>query len=117
MSDVGGSNPLTSDSITLDDDAAGPLPDSGVITDLGEYEPTNVGNADVPLPPAPAPNFNTALSVFNGTSAAGTWQLFVHDDTAGTGGSMGGWSLELRAGHHAVPQHHLGRGSGHRPVT
>ena len=95
MSDVGGSNALTSDSITLDDDAAGSLPDSGVITDLGEYKPTNFGNTDGPLPPAPVPNFNTQLSVFDGTSAAGTWQLFVHDDTAGTGGSIGGWSLEF----------------------
>ena len=95
MSDVGGSNALTSDSITLDDDAAGPLPDNGVITDGGEYQPTNVSNSDAPPPPAPAPSFNTELSVFNGLNAAGTWQLFVQDDTPGDGGSIGGWSLEF----------------------
>ncbi len=35
------------------------------------------------------------LSVFKGLSAAGTWQLLIHDCSAGDSGSLGSWSLEL----------------------
>ncbi|HBL12224.1 MAG TPA: hypothetical protein DD379_12600 [Cyanobacteria bacterium UBA11162] len=35
------------------------------------------------------------LSVFNGLSSAGTWQIIVNDCSAGDSGSLGSWMLTL----------------------
>lgn len=36
------------------------------------------------------------LSVFNGCSSAGTWQLIINDCSAGDSGSLESWSLNLQ---------------------
>ena len=49
----------------------------------------------LPLP-APAPSGGASLGIFRGTSANGTWSLFVADQFNGdSGGVSGGWSLTI----------------------
>ena len=96
MSDVGGGNPgVTNLTFTLDDAAAGALPDAGPLTS-GTFQPTNIGTGDTFGAPAPAPLGGSALSIFNGSIPNGTWSLYVVDDLSGDLGSFaGGWSLNI----------------------
>jgi subtilisin-like proprotein convertase family protein len=81
--------------VTLDDDAAIPLPDSTVITS-GTYQPANSGTGDTWPAPAPAPLGDSALSIFNGTDPNGTWSLYLVDDAGGDLGTIsGGWTLTI----------------------
>jgi len=101
MAEVGGSTPfsVTNLTLTLDDDAANPLPiDAPLVS--GTFKPTKripVLPFDLPSP-APPGNSNAvaALSALNSTDPNGTWKLFVVDDTAYDSGNIqGGWSLAL----------------------
>ena len=120
MSDVGGpplfgDTPVNGINLTLDDEAANPLLDNGLLSS-GTYKPTkgttpfcNVlehidcfGYVDDPVPtswPSPAPALSVSgslLSGFDGKDPNGTWKLYVIDDTQGAVGTFaGGWSLEL----------------------
>jgi len=81
--------------ITLDDEAAGPLPEFQQLT-TGTFRPTNYAPAETFPTPAPAPSGNSALAVFDGTNPNGDWCLYVFDDSDGDGGSIsGGWSLDI----------------------
>ncbi|PYJ08279.1 MAG: hypothetical protein DMF06_13305, partial [Verrucomicrobia bacterium] len=92
MSDVGGGDDVSGIDLTLDDAAANPLP--AALLSTGTFQPTNAGTGDTWPAPAPAPSGGSALSVFNGTSANGTWSLYVVDDAAQDVGSIaGGWQL------------------------
>jgi len=98
MSDVGGGGDVTGITITLDDAAAANMT-GGTLT-TGTFKPTNlVGVAPEPdtwPAPAPAATGGSALSVFNGANANGTWNLYVFDDAAGDVGSFaGGWELTI----------------------
>jgi subtilisin-like proprotein convertase family protein len=101
MHDVGADLNISGISLTFDDAAAGSLPNSTQIA-AGTYKPT-VGTAAMSEgltgpPPAPAPPAptGTAMSVYNGTSPNGTWNLFVYDDTSTDSGSIsGGWTLNI----------------------
>src|SRR5947207_3062956 len=78
MSDAGGGTSVHYLTITLDDQAASPLPDSQALTS-GIYQPTDYEPGD-PFPaPAPSPSGNVALAVFNGTNPNGTWRLYIVD--------------------------------------
>jgi subtilisin-like proprotein convertase family protein len=91
MSDVGGDPDLVSTTLTFRDGAAA-VPDNGPVAS-GTYAPTDVTAGD-PMPaPAPAGPYGTALSTFNGTSANGTWSLYISDDASIDVGTMTGWSL------------------------
>ncbi len=102
MSDVGGNGgtegdpnpeqhdrPVSNLTLTLDDQAANPLPADSQLTsgtwrpvddDIGEY-PLNENPDEDQFPfPAPAHSGNVALSSFNGINPNGTWQLWVFDD-------------------------------------
>ena len=96
MSDVGGSTAVTGITLTLDDAAAAGLPDTGPLVS-GTFKPTNIRAGDPFAAPAPAPSANTTFSAtFNGTSANGTWSLYVVDDLGGDSGSIsGGWSVTI----------------------
>ncbi|MBA3366123.1 MAG: hypothetical protein H0U03_10120 [Actinobacteria bacterium] len=84
--------------ITLDDEAAGPLPAFTQLT-TGTFRPTNYAPAETFPTPAPAPSGNSALTVFDGTSPNGNWCLYVFDDSDSHGGSIsGGWSLDITTG-------------------
>jgi hypothetical protein len=101
MSKVGGLDKfsVTNLTITLDDDAASPLPlDTALVS--GTFQPTMRSSPlhfNLPAP-APAGNSNAvaSLSVFNGTAPNGAWNLFVVDDTSSDAGVIsGGWSLTI----------------------
>jgi subtilisin-like proprotein convertase family protein len=100
MSDVGASGgPCAAPDLRFDMQAAGPVPASELPCS-GTFLPTDDDEADEDDPdifPAPAPEgeYGTSLDVFNGTYPAGTWNLYVVDDTVGDGGSIAGWSLSL----------------------
>ncbi|HEX8465174.1 MAG TPA: hypothetical protein VF627_11205, partial [Abditibacterium sp.] len=109
QSDVGGGEDTTSLTVTLDDEATASLPDETQLTS-GTFKPTNFistdpsnpnsGSAADPFPaPAPAGPYGAVLSNFDGTSANGTWNLYVVDDVAqfDTGRYAGGWSLSITA--------------------
>jgi hypothetical protein len=107
-SDVGGANAVSDITVTVADDGATMLPDSGPLLDGTTYRPFNADTTgdDFPLP-AFGPPYNepaaagsaTFASVFNGLTADqvnGTWSLFITDDTDGNGGTIaGGWSLNI----------------------
>jgi VCBS repeat-containing protein len=66
----------------------------------GQFQPANFDNLDLfQSPPAPTANpaSGSALGIFNGSDANGTWRLFLHDDTANgsTQSINGGWSLRI----------------------
>ncbi|MFZ1306495.1 MAG: PKD-like domain-containing protein, partial [Ferruginibacter sp.] len=96
MSDIGGGSPgVTGITLTLDDAAVSPLPFSTAIV-TGTFQPTNNGTGDVFNAPAPAPLGGSALSVFNGAIANGTWSLYVMDDLVGDFGNFnGGWEITV----------------------
>jgi subtilisin-like proprotein convertase family protein len=60
----------------FDDDAATPI-SGGTAPFTGSFQP------------------ETPLSVLNGKSAAGTWQLTITDDAGGDTGTLDGWQLQL----------------------
>jgi hypothetical protein len=96
MSDVGGGN-VNNVTLVLSNGAAA-LPSSSLVS--GTFRPTNLsdsspGGDNFPSP-APAGPYGSALSVFNGQTANGTWSLYCVDDGPGDQGSIaGGWSLTL----------------------
>jgi subtilisin-like proprotein convertase family protein len=81
--------------LVFDDSAANQLPDSSQITS-GTYRPTNFEGTDTYPAPAPAPPYGSNLAVFNGTSALGTWRLYVVDDVNTVdGGTINQWCLTI----------------------
>jgi hypothetical protein len=81
--------------VVLDDNAPLPLPDADVVSQT-LYQPANYDTTD-PFPaPAPAPAGGSVLTVFNGTAANGTWNLYVVDDLGGDWGNItSGWCVDL----------------------
>ncbi len=95
MSDVGGGNDIVNGTITFDDAAGSFIADGGPLAS-GTYRPTEIGPGDPYPAPAPAGPHGAALALFIGTTPNGTWSLYVVDDLAGDGGSIGGgWSLTI----------------------
>src|SRR5262249_6286523 len=100
MSDTGGFSPVSGINLTIDDAAAGTIP-NGSLT-RGTYKPTNISEPNDPptgnLPsPPPTVSANTTLAAaFNGTDPNGTWKLYVADDASAESGSIsGGWSITI----------------------
>jgi subtilisin-like proprotein convertase family protein len=98
MSDAGGGTAVAAVNLTLDDEAAAPLADDAPLTS-GVFQPSDyVGavdddNFELPAPPATG---TSILSVFDATSAAGTWRLYVRDDFPGEDdGTINSWSLDF----------------------
>jgi subtilisin-like proprotein convertase family protein len=103
MSDCGSFYGVSGINLTFDDSAASSL--STIQLSSGTFLPSNIGTGDTFNAPAPAGPYGSALSVFNGTPANGTWSLYLVDDFAGDSGSIsGGWSLNIAAG----PQYDYG---------
>jgi large repetitive protein len=108
MSDSGGDSNTSVSGITLtfDDLASGPVPDSTALVSGTSYQPSRgtSGAADCDVPasfPAPAPMntaespYGSSLSVFNDSDPNGNWQLYVIDDAGAQVGSITGWSLDI----------------------
>ena len=95
MSDAGGGNSVTNLTLTFDDAASSNLPELSTIL-AGTFRPTDYPPADSFPAPAPAGPYATSLSVFNGSSANGTWMLYIVDDTDQNFGTiLNGWTLNL----------------------
>jgi subtilisin-like proprotein convertase family protein len=98
MSDVAADRAANGVSLTFDDAAAAPLPQSAPLMS-GIFRPTDIDPpsfVDEFAPPAPAPPYGTALSVFNGTDPNGTWSLFVVDDGGFNRGILNsGWEISI----------------------
>src|SRR5262249_34985398 len=96
ISDVGGGADAVNVNLQLDDLASSPLPDAGPLVS-GTYQPANyAGVADAFPAPAPAPLGGSALSVFAGAKASGTWSLYVVDNANSDQGNLaGGWCLSI----------------------
>lgn len=79
--------------LTFDDEAATEVPET--IKNDTAYRPTNVDQFDGMRAPSPEPTM-ASLSVFDGTSPAGDWKLFIQDDNLGLSGNIEfGWDLTL----------------------
>ena len=86
--------------VTLDDEASMPLPETTAFTS-GRFQPRDYDVADGPIvftAPAPRPTGNSALSTFDGLDPNGDWRLFVVDDIFAIDGAIsGGWELTITA--------------------
>ncbi|MGZ4973543.1 MAG: hypothetical protein ACXWDN_12350, partial [Limisphaerales bacterium] len=91
MAHCGGAHSMTNVDITLDDAAATYLSAAQIAS--GTYKPS--AYSPIPSFPAFSGTPSTTLSALNGSTANGTWSLYVLDDAAGNSGSIGGWSLTL----------------------
>lgn len=95
MANSGGTSDLANVNLTFDDAGSAALPEGTQIVS-GTYRPTVFPTLPTFALPAPAGPYGTMLSVFNGSTATGTWNLFVVDDnTADIGSITGGWSLNI----------------------
>jgi subtilisin-like proprotein convertase family protein len=95
MSDVGGFDVLDAE-IILTDSAENPLPDTAPLFS-GTFRPSNYGSLIDKFPaPAPPKPYQSSFSIFRGSPAAGTWQLFIYDDASRRFGSIGAWKLEIQ---------------------
>lgn len=83
----------TNADLIFDDAAASFMPTT--LAAPGAYKPTICGGATGNLAaPAPAGPYGTTLSVFNGTSPNGIWELYVEDVADQDSGQLaGGWTL------------------------
>lgn len=90
MSDLGDGGDVSNLTVTFEDGAATP-PATQLVA--GTYAPTDLTPGDVLNAPAPTGPYTSTLSVFNGTSPNGTWNLYVMDDTAADVGSLASFTL------------------------
>lgn len=94
MSDAGGATPVSGLRLRFVDGSPA-LPDETPLTS-GTYAPTDYQPGDTMPAPAPAGPYSTSLSSIAGTTANGTWSLYVSDDTLnGTGSISQGWALDI----------------------
>ncbi|WP_377320957.1 hypothetical protein ACFJIY_17915 [Pimelobacter simplex] len=98
MSDTCGGAAISGRTLTFDDEVATTLP-TGCAT--GTYRPTNISGGDT-TPPG-ATTLSGTLSGFDGRNPAGTWRLYVMDDTATEVGTInGGVTLKITTGPAAI---------------
>jgi subtilisin-like proprotein convertase family protein len=105
VSDVGGLSGISSGgTLVLDDSANAAVSDP---VTHGRFRPTDLldpASDDFYGYSAPAPDGNTLLSVFDGTDANGTWQLYAVDDLSNYSGYIYDWSLHITTADPVVPQ-------------
>jgi subtilisin-like proprotein convertase family protein len=101
MSDVGGANSVTDLTLSIDDAAPFPVPNT--VLSSTTYRPRNEngggrerGSDVFPVPAPTTGPLAITLGGFGGTDPIGTWALYVMDDSAGSGGSLSrGWELAI----------------------
>jgi hypothetical protein len=97
LSDIGGEEmPETNLTLTLDDEAANPLPADNSL-DSGTFQPTNIDLSSDNFPSPAPPRDGNGLALFNGLDPNGEWRLFIIDDSADDTGSIDSWKLEITA--------------------
>ncbi|MGA4645537.1 Calx-beta domain-containing protein [Limisphaera sp. 4302-co] len=104
MSDAGAGYWVTNVTLTLDDAAAQPLPETAPLVS-GTFKPTNYGAFDLLDVPAPEPPYATSLSAFNDTNPNGQWRLFIRDDAPAQSGHIrNGWLLQITTSGRFLPE-------------
>jgi len=93
MSDAGGSTPVDNINLTFANGAVDTVPDSSSGFGAGTFKPFNHDLADVFPTGGPSGPLTADLTTLNGSSAKGTWKLFVSDDTRIDSGSIASWAL------------------------
>jgi subtilisin-like proprotein convertase family protein len=95
MSDVGDNDDVVGITLVFDQNAPGRLTEP---LTSGTFQPVNDDDETDPFP-APAQGGVTghSLTRFHNTNPNGSWRLFVVDDSALDTGSLGGWSLTIKA--------------------
>ncbi len=90
-----GGGPVTNLNLKFDQAAAAPIPGSSTLTS-GSWKPADYRSGSYNfVAPAPAGPYLTSLAGLTGP-AAGTWSLYVMDDTLGDFGHIkGGWTLSI----------------------
>jgi len=93
--------------LTIRDDSATTMPQTGVWPATGDFRPTNYGTTDTFVAPAPAGPYShpapggsaTFASVFGSSGAAmnGPWKLWIVDDAGGDVGTIQGWKITFTA--------------------
>lgn len=105
MDGPGGTAAVSNVTITLDDQAAGYMPESTAFAS-GSYKPTGYFPATSFPAPGPGTNFChpgpfgggscTLAQALNGNNPNGTWNLYVIDvESPDTGTISGGWSVDI----------------------
>ncbi|HXH80078.1 proprotein convertase P-domain-containing protein [Nocardioides sp.] len=113
MGDAGGDADISNINLTFSDEAGAPISGAGPLA-TSTVRPATYGPFSIAAP-APSPNGNTSMSVFDGTLTNGTWKLFVYDDSAGDLGSLSQWGLTIQT--ETVPYPSQVSVSGIGPVT
>lgn len=92
MQDAGGLDDIGGD-VIFDDQALAPIADNEVgALVVGFYQPSVYGTADTTAPASDG----SMLSLFNGESANGNWELYVYDDAfSDTGSFLEGWEITI----------------------
>lgn len=106
MSDIGEQHGFdNATTLTLTDAATNDLFNVGIPIPSGVYRPGNLFADDNFPSPAAAPwsqpffaGRSTFANVFNNTTPNGVWSLYVVDDGASAGGTIGGWCVDITAG-------------------
>jgi subtilisin-like proprotein convertase family protein len=94
LSDVGSGSDYSNTNVTFSMDAMTAMP---AIVTSGTFLPSALASGDVLPAPAPGTNGVSGLAAFNGSTANGTWSLYINDDAAGDSGSLaGGWEITFR---------------------
>jgi len=97
MNHSGDGTPAVNLSVTFDQSAANPIPQTTPLT-TGSFKPFDyspVGQRTF-AGPAPAAPYTNTLNAFNGANPNGTWSLYVQDFSAGDSGWISnGWSLAV----------------------
>lgn len=89
------SGPPDSTTLRFDDSATKALPQNDSCPS-GSYRPADYGTPESLPSPAPAGPYGTTLSALKGTSANGTWKLYVADDDPGASGYIKSVTLTLK---------------------
>jgi hypothetical protein len=96
MSDAGGARSVSNINLIFDRSATASLTTARI--NSGTYLPTNLhpkGDKDAFPAPAPVKPYGNALSIFNGTTPNGGWNLFILDEATSGSGSITNWSLDI----------------------
>lgn len=97
MSAAGDRFAVTNTSLTFDDVAAEPVPETDQLAATA-YKPASYNTALSFPAPAPAAPYAAALSEFAGLNPNGAWSLYVFDHTTGDRGDIwSGWSLAIQS--------------------
>lgn len=103
MADAGGDGDYSNTDLTFDDEAASAIADE-TLPSSGSYRVSRYGSVRTFGSPAPAFDFTSDLSRFDGLNANGTWSLFALDAFGGDSGSLRSFTVTITTADGTVPE-------------